>query len=178
MRTYSVLNGFASTSGPLFNGVHFGSSLNNLMATMYCTVISRSHAESMESSYVVVGGCEAVVDSRWQDNQIILLQLNSDPIVSLASNIKVSLSVPDVSDLLVLMDMLAEERLDLLLVDLAHSTWRDGNLVAVLVGALFSELINGVDGWVLAIENAQTCELLLADFTARVVWETLVGLFW
>ena len=32
---YSFRNGLTSTSGPRFNGVHFGSSLNNRIATIY-----------------------------------------------------------------------------------------------------------------------------------------------
>jgi hypothetical protein len=66
-------------------------------------------------------------------NQIILLQLYTDPLITLTSHIKEPRTIPDISDLLVLMQVLVEERLDFLLVDIAHLLWRNSDHVAVLV---------------------------------------------
>lgn len=72
--TYSVLYGFWSTSGPRFSGVHFGSSLNNLMATIYYNLSALSTAHlGIECTNVVIRGGKSVIDPCWKDNQIILL---------------------------------------------------------------------------------------------------------
>jgi hypothetical protein len=76
-----------------------------------------------------------MVNSRRQNNQIAFLEPNSHPVVTLAPNIKVTRTIQNVPDLLILMQMLVEERLHLLFVDVAHLLWADGDFIPVLVAA-------------------------------------------
>lgn len=64
-----------------------------------------------------------MVDTSRQDDQIILAQPNPNPLILLAPNIKVTLSVPDIANLLVFVQMLTEERLYFLLIDVAQGLW-------------------------------------------------------
>jgi hypothetical protein len=117
-----------------------------------------------------------VIDARRHDHQVVLVQLYPHPIVVLAPHVEEAAAVEDVSDLFVLMQMLVEEHLDLVFVDVAHSLWRDGDLVAVLVSPLLG---NGVDvrhGWVVVVQDAELGEVLGRDVTTRVVGLALVAL--
>lgn len=66
-------------------------------------------------------------------NQIILLQKDPNPLIALTSHIKESRAIPDVSNLLILVQVLVEEALDLLFVDSAHLLWGNSDDIAVLV---------------------------------------------
>jgi hypothetical protein len=63
-----------------------------------------------------------VVDTSRQDDHIIFNEQDANPLVLLSTDIKISLAVENVPNLLILMQMLREERLDLLLVDITHSS--------------------------------------------------------
>lgn len=106
---------------------------------------------------------------RGQNDQIILLQPNPDPVVILASDIEITGPVADVPNLLVLMEMLAEEHLDLVFVDGAHGGGRDGDFIAVLVVAVFGDGVDGRDRGAMVVENAERGEVAGGDFPARVV---------
>lgn len=69
-------------------------------------------------------------------NQVVLLQLDADPLITFAAHIEESSAVSNISDLLVLVKVLVEEGLDLLLVDVAHLLGRDNNHIAILVVSL------------------------------------------
>jgi hypothetical protein len=64
-----------------------------------------------------------MVDSTRQNNQVTLSQPNPHPIITLTSDIKVARTIENVSNLLILMQMLMEETLDLLFVNVSHFLW-------------------------------------------------------
>ena len=111
-----------------------------------------------------------------KNNQIILTQPNAHPLILLPTHIKVSLPIANVSNLLVLMQMLTEECFHFLLVDVAHSLRRDADFVAVLVAALGGQGVDEVDGWAVAVEDADGLEVGLGDGAAGVVGLALVAL--
>lgn len=78
-----------------------------------------------------------MVDATWEDDQVTPLKPNPHPVISLTSNIKETCTVEDITNLLILMQVFMEETLDLLLIDVAHLLWRDGNFIPVLVVARF-----------------------------------------
>ena len=118
-----------------------------------------------------------MVDTSRQDDQIVLAQPNPNPFVLLAPNIKVTLSIADIANLLVFMQMLTEERLYLLLVDVSQGLWRNADLIAVLVSALRGYGIDGFDGRAVTVEDTDGLEVGFGNGTARVVGFTLVTLF-
>lgn len=77
-----------------------------------------------------------MVNPRRKNNHILLNKTDTNPLVLLSTHIKVSLPIENIPNLLILMQMLREERLNLLLVDGAHSRRRHADLVAVTVSAL------------------------------------------
>lgn len=93
-----------------------------------------------------------MINSRRHNHQIALLQPQPNPGIVLAPNIKVTPTGENVSNLLVLVQVLVEEGLDFLLVA-RQQVGGDFDLVAVLVGALGGDLVDGVE----------------------VVWEVVVG---
>lgn len=77
-----------------------------------------------------------------KNDQVIRLQEDAHPLVALVTDIEVSMTIPDVPNFLVLMQVLVEKALDLLLVDIPHLLGRNGDLVTVLVPALFGQLVD------------------------------------
>lgn len=112
-----------------------------------------------------------------KNNQIILTQPNTHPFILLPTHIKVPLSIANVPNLLVLMQMLTKERLHLLLVDVAHGLRRDADFVAVLVATFSGQGVDEVDGWAVAVEDADGLEVGLGDGATGVVGLALVALF-
>jgi hypothetical protein len=145
-----------STSGPRFKGVHLGSSWNRRIALTYYShvIIERESKNEKRETYVLLISRKPVIDTGREDNQIILGQLNAHPLIILAADIKVPLSVTDVSNLLVLMKMFSEEHLHFGLVGLAHSGGRNDDLIAVLVAALFGEGIDVCEVWEVVVDDA------------------------
>jgi hypothetical protein len=134
-------------------------------------LLEQSHG--MDEVALVSG--EAVVNTRRENKQVVLLEQNAHPVVVLASNVKVSTSTENVTDLLVLVQMLSEERLDLCLVDVAHGLGRDGDLVTVLVFALLRKVVDLVELRKMVIVNANIHKVVDADRLSRVVGEALVA---
>ena len=85
-----------------------------------------------------------MIDPRRQDNHIVLPQSNPDPLIALTPNIEKPLTVQDIPDLLVLVQVFVEEHLDLLLVDRAHLLRTHGDLVAVLVRPVAGDAVHAV----------------------------------
>jgi len=83
-----------------------------------------------------------MVDACRHDDQIILLQPNSNPVVTFVPYVEISCPVQNVADLFVFVQMLVEEHLHLLLIYVAHDLWRNGNFIAVLVRTLCSDSIH------------------------------------
>ena len=110
-----------------------------------------------------------MVDTSRQDDQIVLAQPDPNPFVLLAPNIKVTLSIADIANLLVFMQMLTEERLYLLLVDVSQGLWRNADLIAVLVSALRGYGIDGFDGRAVMVDDTEGLEVGCGNGTAIVV---------
>lgn len=127
-------------------------------------------------TYVVRIGRKPMIDSRGENNHIVLAQANANPLIVLAADIKVSLAVEDIANLLVLMQVLRKECLHLLLINSAHGLGRHADLVPVLVSALGRNGVDRFDGWAVLIQDTEGSELLLGDFTAGVVGLALVAL--
>ena len=127
--------------------------------------------------YILVIRGKTVVDTSRQDDQIILAQPNPNPLVLLAPNIKVTLSIADIANLLVFMQMLTEKSLYFLLVDVAQGLWRNADLIAVLVSARRGYGIDRFDGRAVTVEDTDGLEVGFGNGTSRVVGFTLVTLF-
>jgi hypothetical protein len=85
-----------------------------------------------------------MIDSRRHNHQVSPLQPDSDPRIFLSPHIKVAATTQYVSDLLVLVQMLVEERLDFLLVA-RQQIGRYLNLIAVFVGALGGDAVHAIE---------------------------------
>lgn len=96
-----------------------------------------------------------MINPRRKNNQILPPQLNPHPLIPLIANIKKPFPVNNIPNLLILMQMLAEERLDLLLVHLPQRLRGDGELVPVLVPAFFREDVDVLDCRAVAIDYAE-----------------------
>ena len=123
----------------------------------------------------LVGG-ESVIDASWQYEQVVLVQLHAHPLIVLAPHIKVSLTVPNVANFLVLVQVLVEEHLDLILVDIAHLLGRHKYLVPVLVPALSCQLIDTLQGREMIVKYTEFAQVIDRDLAARIVGQTLVTL--
>jgi len=117
-----------------------------------------------------------VIDARRHDHEITLLKPQAHPIIILAPDIKVSSTSQNVADLFVLVQVLVEESLHLLLVA-GEQLGRNLNLVAVLVVALGSDLVDAVQ----VIRKVVVCyaesgKVFWVHWTPRIVREALVTL--
>ena len=110
-----------------------------------------------------------MVDTTRQDDQVTLLKPNPDPVIALAPDVKVTCAIENISNLLVLMQMLAKERLDLFLVNVAHLLRADGHLIPVLVVARCSDLVNARDFGNMMIDDAQFLQIVWVDGATRIV---------
>jgi hypothetical protein len=77
------------------------------------------HRRKLTTDILLVSG-EAMIDACRQDNQVILFQPDAYPIVPFAPHIEESLAVENISDLLVLMQMLVEKHFDLVFIHITH----------------------------------------------------------
>lgn len=115
-------------------------------------------------------------DSSGQDDQVVFLDQDADPMIQTIADIEEALAVEDVSNLLVFMQMLHEEHLDLGVVVGAHALGGDDDLVAVLVGALRRNGIDRRERRTPMVENAKVGEVVLADGASGIVFLALVAL--
>jgi hypothetical protein len=130
----------------------------------------------MVMTYVLSICGESMIDACRHDHQIELLKLDPDPVVISAPDIEEAAAVDDVADLLVLVQMLVEERLHLLLVHGAHGGGRDGDLISILVVARCGEGIHVGQMWVVEVVDAKLGEVFRGDFAAGVMVLALVAL--
>lgn len=117
-----------------------------------------------------------MVDTSGEDNQIILLQEDTDPFIIDPADIEETLAIENVADLLVLVQVLCEEHLHFVLIHSTHGLNRDGHRVAILVAALRGELIHLLDRWAISVDHAEIGQGLLRDLAARIMGFTLVAL--
>ena len=100
-----------------------------------------------------------MVDTRRQDNQVILLKPDSHPVIILTSDIEVASTVANVSDLFVFVEVLIEEHFHFVFVDCAHGGGRDGDFIAVLVLALSGNCVHRGDFGAVVVEHTQAGEV-------------------
>ena len=165
-------------------GVHLGSSLNRRIAWIYFKPEKRlvssqiiSSTEIGNTTYISIISSKPVIDASGQDDQIILDELDADPLVPFVAHVKVARAIPDVPDLLVLVQVLVEELLDLGLVDGPHLLGRDGDLVPVLVPPLGGKRVDALQLGDPEVQDADLFEIRDGHFPTGVVGETLVALF-
>lgn len=101
--------------------------------------------------------------------------MDANPFVTLTSDIKEPSTVPDISDLLVLVQVLVEEHLDLLLVDIAHLLWGYGDHIAILVASFGGKLVDICNVGEPIVEDSQLGEILLGNLATGVVEFALVN---
>lgn len=111
-----------------------------------------------DNTYVLLIGGEPMVNTSRKNNHISLVQADTNPLILLAAHIEVSFSVEDIADLLILVQVLSEERLYLFLVDITHSLRGDAHLVAILVPSLCGKLIHRLDCRAVVIQHTQRGE--------------------
>lgn len=140
-------------------------------------ISERQYSRWIEDTYVLLVRREPVIDTSRKNNHVVLAQRDADPLVLLAAHIKVPLAIQDIADLLILMQVLGEERLHLFLVDVAHRLRRHAHLVAVLVPALGGQLVHSLDCRAMVVKHAQRGEGVFRDGTATVVRLALVALY-
>lgn len=80
---------------------------------------------------------EPMVYAGRKADQISLMDPQPDPVISFIPHIKEPRAFQDVPDLLILMQVFVEEGLHLAVINLTHSGWRDGDLIPVVVVAIF-----------------------------------------
>lgn len=120
-----------------------------------------------------------MVDASGKNQQVALLDPDSDPALILGPHVKEAASVQHKSYFLIFMQMLVKEHAHLGLVHLSHGRGRDGNLIPVLVGALSSKSIDLVEHIVtekLVVEDADFGEVGRGEDLGGFVVEALVAL--
>lgn len=127
-------------------------------------------------AHILCIGSESMEDPTRQNDQVLLLQPDPHPLILLAPHIKESLPIQDVPDLLVFMQVLVEEHVHLLLIHVAHLVGRDGDLVAVPVGASIGDGVDIGDGGTAVVDHAELLEVVGRQVFAGVVVEALVAL--
>jgi hypothetical protein len=127
-------------------------------------------------TYVSLIGRKPVVDAGGEDDQVVLLDADADPRVAGVAHVEEAVPLLNVADLLVLVQVLAEERLDLLLVHRAHLLRRDRDQIAVLVAALGRECVDALHVGEPTVNDAQLRELVEGGLATRVVGFALVAL--
>jgi hypothetical protein len=130
----------------------------------------------VSSTHVGLVSGEAVVDAGGHDHEIVLIELDADPVVVAAAYVEEAAAVEDIADLLILVQVLVEEHAHLLLIHVAHLLGRDDDLVAVLVRALGGEPVDVGDIREVEMQDAQLGQVVRTDLAAGVVGETLVTL--
>lgn len=126
-------------------------------------------------THILVIRSETMVDARRHDGQITLFQPQTDPIVTLAPDVKVTRAIQDVPDLFVFVQVLVEEDFDFFFV-VWQGGGRDCDFVAVLVVAGRGEVVDRVQGGEIVADDAEFGEVGGGDGAAAVVGEALVAL--
>jgi len=146
-----------------------------------CSAAARSGGGGARAgAYGPLVGGEPVPDASGQDDEIALLERAADPplvvCADAAAHVEVAAAVEHVADLLVLVQVLAEERAHLVLVRGAHRRRRHRDLVAVLVRARSRERVHAFDRREVAVYHPEPRELGRRQRLPRVVRRPLVGL--
>ena len=102
----------------------------------------RKRRRGNNGTYITLISSKPVIDPRRQDYQIFLFHLDAHPFVAFVTHVEVSLSVKNVADFFILMQVLIEEHFNFLLIYLTHSVRGHYNLITILVPALGSNRID------------------------------------
>lgn len=148
-----------------------------MLAQLGSTCVHERVGVFQRVSYVLLIRRESMVYAGGQDNHVVLLEPDAHPVVGLASDVKVTRAVADVSDLLVFVEVFGKEHFDLVLVYGAHGVGGHGDDVPVFVVAVFGD---GVDfGYLgaVVVQDAEAGEVRGVDVAAGVVGLALVALF-
>lgn len=113
---------------------------------------------------VAVGG-KSMVDARRQNDKIILLESDPDPVVTRRPDVEVSCAVSDVPDLFVFVQVFVEEHLHFGFVYLAHGLRRHRDLISILVLPLFCKVVDCREGRVVGVEDSDGLKGRLGDCT-------------
>jgi hypothetical protein len=117
-----------------------------------------------------------MINARRHNHQVMLLQLNPHPIITLTSHIKKAPTIKNIPDLLILVQVLVEEILHFFFVHVAHGLWGNGNFIAVLVIAFRGNGVHVIQIWEVESLDAELSEVIRIDCAARVVGLALVAL--
>jgi hypothetical protein len=151
------------------------------MAFVYCIPhyqhsVPLFYLSLVHCTHVLLISSKTMIDSRRHNSQISLLQSQTNPIITLTSNVKVTSTIEDISDFLVFVKMLVEEYFDLFLV-VGQCGGRNGDFVAVLVVAGGGEVVNRVQGGTVVADDAEVGEVGGCDGAPAVVGKALVALW-
>ena len=116
-------------------------------------------------------------DPRGDNNQIMLLHTDTQPLILQTPHIEKPFAFEDIPYLLILMQMFVEEHFDFFLIHLPHLFGAHGDLVAVLVGAVRGDFVDGVDRGAVVVQHPEMGELRGGDGAAGVVGFALIALF-
>ena len=94
------------------------------------------------AAYVVLIDRKAMIDTSGQDEQIARLHSDPHPSILPITDVEVARPLQDIPDLFVLVHVFVVEHIDLVLVGGAHGAGRDGDFVAVGVGAGLGEVFD------------------------------------
>jgi hypothetical protein len=97
--------------------------------------------------------CDQVHTTR-ENEQIAGLQAHSDPFITFVPDVEIPMSLQNIADLLVLVQVLVEETLDLVLVNRSHGLRRDSDHITVLVMALGGQLVHGFGVGEMIVEHS------------------------
>jgi hypothetical protein len=154
--------------------------IHQLSSVISNTVVKdkRSHSgkEGKGRTYILRISGESMIDTRRQNYEITLLHGDANPVVLNATDIKIAISIEDIPNLLVLMQVLVKEHLHLILVNGAHRLRRHDALIAVLVVSFLRELVDRRNLGVVPVKNADRGKMGFVDGTAGVVQLSLVTL--
>jgi hypothetical protein len=127
-------------------------------------------------TYILRVSGESMIDTRRQNNEITLFHGDANPVVLNPTDIKIAISIEDIPNLLVLMQMLVKEHLHLILVHSAHRLRRHDALIAVLVVSFLRELVDRRNLREVPVKNTDRGKDGFVDGTAGVVQLSLVTL--
>jgi hypothetical protein len=117
-----------------------------------------------------------MINPRRQNQQVILLQPNPNPLIPFTPNIKKPIPIQNIPNLFIFMQMLRKERFDLLFVHGAHLVGRNGDFVPIFVAAFGCQGVDGGELWETAVDYAEGLEVGFCDGAAGVVVFALVAL--
>lgn len=117
-----------------------------------------------------------MIDTRRQDDEVSLVQMDPDPAVGAVADVKVAVAVANVPNLLILVQVLREEGFDLVFVGVAHLLGRHGDLVAVAVAPRRRQRVHRRHVGQMEVEHADAGEAVGVYRLARVVRLALVAL--